>query len=206
MRSSGKFVVVVPMLVLAVGCGPGGSGAGPGDGGEDVTPRALAAVLVDALGEPTHAQASEGVDYYGDGAVAATVVFGDDFAGEQVELVVAGDPPEELTSCEAAADEADGCEEVGDAVLTWDEEEPEEDPGTVTVAVPKGDAWAVATESGPSITGDPRDLDLTVSVDDLLALARDPRVGPTTTAAAVAAGDALGAWRGPDVNPDYADG
>jgi hypothetical protein len=49
-------------------------------------------------------------------------------------------------------------------------------------------------QAGPDVTGDPRELDLPISVDDMVALAEDPRVDVTTSAGAVAAGEDLGWW------------
>jgi hypothetical protein len=187
------------VLISVAACG---SDESAGSSTEKTTPRALAAVLVDRLDRTTKAEATEGITYYGPGAVGATVHLAPE---NQVELVVGDDLPDELTSCRAEADLRDACVEIGDAVLTWTDEEPEEDPGVVTVTVPKGDGWALATQSGPTITSDPRTLDLDVSVDDMLAMARDRRVGLTTTPATIAAGDEVPHWRGPNKNPVYDD-
>ena len=43
--------------------------------------------------------------------------------------------------------------------------------------------------------GDPRDLDLPIPVDHLLAIATDPRVDLTTSQAALDAGAGLDFWR-----------
>jgi hypothetical protein len=50
---------------------------------------------------------------------------------------------------------------------------PEEDPGYVVV-VDKGDATVAVRNAGPDITGDPRDLDLPISVDDRFASRTTP--------------------------------
>ena len=60
--------------------------------------------------------------------------------------------------------------------------------------VVKVEVTAVVYQSGPPVTADPRTLDLEVSVAEMLAIARDPRLGTTTTPAAVAAGRALEEW------------
>jgi hypothetical protein len=70
---------------------------------------------------------------------------------------------------------------------------PEEDPGYVVV-VDKGDATVAVRNAGPDITGDPRDLDLPISVDDRFAIAHDARVDVTTSRAAVDAGEDLDYW------------
>ncbi|MET0820552.1 MAG: hypothetical protein ABWY58_06285 [Aeromicrobium sp.] len=189
----------VALLISVAACG---SDETAGSTTEKSTPRALAAVLVEKLDKTTKAEASEGIDYYGDGAVGATVHLAPE---TQVSLVVGDDLPHELTSCKAKADLRDACVEIGDAVLTWTKEEPEEDFGEINVAVPKGKGWALATQTGTFVTADPRTLDLDVSVDDMLALARDKRVGLTTTPATIAAGDKVPNWHGPNKNPVYDD-
>ena len=71
---------------------------------------------------------------------------------------------------------------------------PEEDPGSVTVAVRKGAVTALVYQLGPSITRDPRKLGLPVSVGDMFTLAEDPRIDVTTSEAAVDAGASLPFW------------
>ena len=85
-----------------------------------------------------------------------------------------------VRSCGSAAV---GCAEIQDASLRWDTGDPEEDPGSVTVLHRSGATAVVALYAGPMITGDPRELDLPVSVDDLVGLVTDPRVAPATTPA-----------------------
>jgi hypothetical protein len=189
----------VALLISVAACG---SDETAGSSTEKTTPRALAAVLVEKVDKTTKAEATEGITYYGDGAVGATVHRAPE---TQVTLVVGDDLPDELTSCTVEDSTRDGCATIGDAVLGWQEVEPEEDPGEITVAVRKGDGWAVATQTGPEVTADPRTLDLDVTVDDMLALVRDQRVGLTTTPATVAAGDKVSNWRGPNKNPVYDD-
>jgi hypothetical protein len=53
----------------------------------------------------------------------------------------------------------------------------------------------VLVTSGGRVTGDPRDLDLPVGVDDLVAVAEDPRVDVTTSQEATDAGADLRFWR-----------
>ena len=69
-----------------------------------------------------------------------------------------------------------------------DAEAPEEDPGILTVVVEKGDRAVLVGYAGPTLTGDPRDLDMPISVDDLFAIAHDARTDVTTSAEAVEAG------------------
>lgn len=82
------------------------------------------------------------------------------------------------------ADESffDECVELGDdgsggrVVLGWQELEPEEDPGVVYVVDRREGEDVVVAYSGVSITDDPRELDLGVSVDQLVAVATDERL------------------------------
>ena len=48
--------------------------------------------------------------------------------------------------------------------------------------------------SGGAVTGDPRDLDLPIGVDEMAAVAADPRVDVTTSHAALEAGEELASW------------
>lgn len=82
----------------------------------------------------------------------------------------------------------DGCVTTDDGLLLWQEEAPEEDPGILTVVVEKGDRAVLVGYAGPTLTGDPRDLDMPISVDDLFAIAHDARTDVTTSAEAVEAG------------------
>ena len=52
-------------------------------------------------------------------------------------------------------------------------------------------AFVRVYSSGPSIEGDPRELDLRISVDEMVAIIADPRFGLKTTPEMVEAGAAL---------------
>ena len=87
------------------------------------------------------------------------------------------------------------CEPLdGGGAMTWALEDPEEDPGYMSVAVRKGETTVVVIFSGPHITRDPRTMDLPVTLDQLVDIARDDRIDLTTTQAAVDAGAALDYW------------
>lgn len=60
----------------------------------------------------------------------------------------------------------------------------------------KGDTTVALHQSSTPITGDPREVDLPVSVDAMVELAQDPRVDLSTTREAVEAGASLAFWRG----------
>ena len=80
--------------------------------------------------------------------------------------------------------------------LIWEDAAPEEDPGNVGVAMTKGDVTVLVFQSGPAITRDPRELDLRISVEDMLGIAADPRTDLITSRRAVVAGEDLPYWDG----------
>ena len=104
----------------------------------------------------------------------------------------------DVRSCASLAGELDGCAELdGGNVLFWEEQQPEEDPGVVyLVARREGDVAVLTFLSGPSVTGDPRELDLAIGVDELADLVADPRIDLRTTADVVRAGESLSSWAG----------
>ncbi|CUR57598.1 exported hypothetical protein [metagenome] len=80
--------------------------------------------------------------------------------------------------------------------LAWEREAPEEDPGYVVVRVSRPHEVAFVLYAGPAITGDPRKLELPVSIDRLVALATDPWLRLRTAPEAITAGDELTDWGG----------
>jgi hypothetical protein len=61
-------------------------------------------------------------------------------------------------------------------VLAWQELEPEEDPGVVFVIDRRDGEDVVADYSGVSITGDPRELDLGITVEEMADVVTDERL------------------------------
>lgn len=61
-------------------------------------------------------------------------------------------------------------------VLAWQELEPEEDPGVVYVIDRRDGEDVIARYSGVSITGDPRDLELGISVEEMAGIVTDERL------------------------------
>lgn len=201
MRASRSWLVaaslaVVVVIILTVAFWPDE----PEGGDEPTTPPSLAFVVSEHVDlEPTKA----GVDWAADNyrhlfphpkrAIAAST----NFAGEGniVVVVVAPEREKDGPSCE------DGfCADLGDGItLTWDEVAPEEDPGLVVVTAELGTHTVVLRYSGPNITGDPRDLDLPISVDTLVDIVTDPRVAPTTSQEAIDSGEEIDFWL--DGNP-----
>ena len=207
------------VLALAVMAAAGGLGCDDqGSEGVPATARAFAHVAAGYVGEPEYATAIDVpfyVQFNGDfvGADLRTQLGnpakdpargGEIYPGDSVK-VMAGtehDGPDP-TSCEDA-DPYPYCEPLdGGGAMTWSPEDPGEDPGYVEVGVRKGDVTVVVVFSGPHITGDPRTLDLPVTIDQLVDIARDERVDLTTTQAAVDAGADLDYWEetAPPVGP-----
>ncbi|PUA81218.1 hypothetical protein [Nocardioides currus] len=154
-------------LVLVAGC--------EDDERVPATPEALAAVALEhADVEPTLVEgSSEGGD------VRASIRFDE---GQQLLSVGAQDDGTEADEgCEGRGTCAVVETDAGDVGLYWEDEEPEEDPGIVVVTFATGDGLNIAYYAGDRVTGDPRDLDLGVDVDEMVAIVTDERFGTSTT-------------------------
>lgn len=129
---------------------------------------------------------------YTDGTLGGDIRFDYDGESDGDLLRVLASPGEpELDPCELGADCATQETDAGVVTIAWEEEVPEEDPGFVAVSLQRGSEYLRVLLAGPAITGDPTDLDLAVSVDDLVAIVTDPRFGLRTTQEMVEAGEAL---------------
>lgn len=194
-----RLVAAVLMVTALAGCGEG-SPEGPGGdpaGDVPVTPEALAWVAAERLGEPDSAEATSELQDLGEGTVATSVRFGSARRGHSLVVGVSPGSPSGYLDCSSDEEFFDDCQEVADGVtLAWQEEEPEEDPGVVYLFATKGDTTATLYQSSTPITADPREVDLPVSVEDMVELVQDPRVDLTTTQEAVDAGASLDFWRG----------
>jgi hypothetical protein len=186
------------ILWLIAGCGdssaPSGGDSPSAEGGDvPVTPRALAAVAAEHIGEPGYATHNPD-DEYGADAVSADLRFDADgeYDGDLLAVVVGWNLPRWARQC--GPESGDGCEKTDEGLLKWEEQEPEEDPGTVLVSVRKGETTVLVYQSGFDITGDPRTLDMPISVDDMFAVATDARVDLTTSQAAIDSGEDLMFW------------
>lgn len=202
LRYRAVLMSALTLLVLA-GCDKNmvptqGDRAG---GDEPLTPRALAAVVSEYTGDPV--EASDGRNQYETNQnLAATVDMkfkGNPSGGSQGRFTVSvgtdlEEFPDTCADVETLHPNSDGCEEVQDGVLFWEELEPEEDPGLVHLAMSMAGTDVLFYQSGPSIDTDPRGVDLVVSVHTMMQIADDPRVDLTTSKAAVEAGDRLPFW------------
>lgn len=195
------LTVIVPLALG--GCG-NTTRASPTDaavgGSEPTTARALAYVAAEHAGTPASAvKERDAAEEFTSAGVGTELRYGSqgEYDGDML-VVSAGkglDPS--LIDCDAEeAQSLDGCVMTDQGTLMWQDEEPEEDPGVVYVMVDKGESAALLFYGGPSISGDPRELNLPISTEVLFAIANDPRVDVTTSAEAVAAGADLSFWDG----------
>lgn len=199
-----RLLALVPLLLLtAPACGDdsGATTVPARKGGDEPTSaRALAAVVAERLagqvGEATSARPElDGPRAVG-GVGAALRFAAEDEPSSPVVSVSVGPKASaaEFTCARLRQDSYDGCVAADGGVLFWQKETPEEDPGVVYVVLRKGISTVLLFQSGPLVTGDPRRLDLRISVKDMFAIARDPRVDVTTSAAAIRAGEDLERW------------
>jgi len=157
------------------------------EGDEPITARAVAAVTLEHLATET----SSRVAWHRDG-VGAELRYddSDDDDGDYVRVTVT-EPMTDRDYCEGA----DGCEredvEGGELIVAWQDLEPEEDPGVVHVVMRRDDEDVSVYYSGDDIEGDPRELDLDVSVADMEAVAQDGRISLTTSSEVIELGEEL---------------
>lgn len=170
-----------------------------------ITARATAAIALEYL--PTDTSSRRGadgddLDSDQDGAVVHLRYGGepgDDGSGDLVEVIVA----EKSDHSDPCDDDgwSDGCaqldsEDGTDLYLTWQEEEPEEDPGIVYVIAQRDGELTTVMQAGEVITGDPREQDLAVSVDEMVELVQDERLRVRTSKETVEAGEKVTDWDG----------
>jgi hypothetical protein len=193
-----RLLAAIGMLLVLAACGedePGGeSGSGPK---VPATSRALVAVAMTHLDvEPTFFEALDDPDAdYGKGALGGLIRHSgkDVFDSNVLRLTVTP-----TTKAPEICEEAYSCvvtqTEQGKLTIGWQEEEPEEDPGILSVFLQREDELVWLEQSDEPIEGDPRKQDLKVSVDDMIAIAEDPALSLMTTPAAIDAGEKLSPW------------
>lgn len=192
-------------LTLALtGCGITTEANPPGSlEGRDVptTAQALAFVAAEHAGTPSSATAeNDAAEEFDSKAVGTELRYGSDgeYDGDMLVVAVGQGMDKSVADCEAAINEyLAGCVETDQGILMWEDVAPESDPGVVYVVVDKGETTALLFYAGPTITGDPRELDMPISTDDLFAIANDPRVDVTTSQETVDAGADLPFWQDP---------
>lgn len=149
----------------------------PGD--RPATPEALAAITLQHV-RVVPEEFDGGDLYFEQDEVGTVLVWGADHTLE----VKAGPVDDDLLST-WCHDGMSGCVDVkgetGTATVAWDVATDDGTPGQLMVSHRSGREERRAAYVGEKITGDPRKLDLEVSVDDLVALVTDPRLGTKTT-------------------------
>lgn len=204
MRRGSLALSAVLVMAALSGCGkdtqaaPTESGRG---GSEPTTARALAAVAAEHAGIPASAvRERDAAEEFTTDGVGAELRYGSDgeYDGDMLVVAAGRGLDAALTDCGAEQTQSlAGCVTTDQGVLMWEDEAPEEDPGVVYVLVDKGESASLVFYAGPAITGDPRELDLPIPTEVLLAIANDPRVDVTTSAEAVDAGADLPFWQEP---------
>ena len=201
MRTHTTTVLAAVLLSLAA-CGTGttvGDDLPPEGGDVRTTSRALAAVVAEHTGRPSSAtRDTDAAEELGKDGVGVELRYSNhdqQSDGDMLVVAVGTGLDESYLSCDRAPEWLAGCVEMDGGVVRWEGDAPEEDPGDVYVIEPKEKGAVLMFYAGPRILKDPRDLDLPISVDDLLAIAKDPRVDVTTSQAAVDAGEDLDYWR-----------
>ncbi|RYJ05715.1 MAG: hypothetical protein EON52_10115 [Actinomycetales bacterium] len=201
MRSLG---LILAGCVLLAGCGDEGAPA-DGDGDVPITQRAIAAMTLEHAPEDTTSRVATYTDRSDpEGALGADLRYrGDGEYDGDLLRVFLSPPSRDENPCgdddEGRCDsrEVDG----GTLTLSWDVEEPEEDPGYVAVVLQRDEETVSALWFGDTITGDPRDQDLFISIDTLEDIAQDPRISLTTSQEVVDAGADLDDWDGGEPDP-----
>ena len=149
-------------------------------GNQPATPEALAAITLEHV--DIDPDSFEGGDSYFEQDEVGTVLVWDE---EHSLEVKAGAVDDDLLAA-WCHDGMSGCVDVkaegGTATVAWDLATGDGTPGQLMVSYESGGQERRAAYTGERITKDPRGLDLEVSVDDLVALVTDPRLGTKTTA------------------------
>lgn len=142
------------------------------------TPQALAAIAVEHTDiEPNSIEGTT------EESISAGIRFGED---DHLLRVSASENDQDPDSdpCGVSTDRGT-CEVMstadGKVLLYWEDEEPEEDPGIIIVAYRNGDSTNSAYYAGDAVTSDPRNLELSVSVESMIAIVTDDRFGLNTT-------------------------
>lgn len=190
------------LLGLLAGCGtetaPTAHDLPPKDERVPITQRAIAAIALAHLPDDTTMRVAMHDDGAPAGLVGADLRYAGDgeYDGDLVEIAIHPDDGGPACGRDLECAELDTDVEGARAWLTWEEEVPEEDPGIVSVAFRHDGELSYVLQSGAVITGDPRELDLHITVGDMLRVLEDPWLRLRTSPEAVEAGGHLDDWAG----------
>ncbi len=155
------------------------------------TSGSLALVALDHLARTPTGVYPAPLAAYPEGAVAATIRFsrpGEDVS--QVVVIASPDAIEHILDC-ASMDACASLAPAGGTVqLGWYAAQ-DGAPGVVAVSVRRGREQLVAIYVGAEVTGDPRDLELPVTVEELRAIVTDERFDLTVSPSLVEEGREL---------------
>ncbi len=212
-------LATVAALVLA-GCGDGAPSVGS-DGLVDVTPRALAAVVVDHVGQEHRRTTGGWSDWNDPLQVEAQVDYGVDPEGTEsgetatvrvsVADLTAYDERDRLWFGCRPRHESGGCEESETAdgrilLYRWSPGYFESEAGGYSwMVVGPDEVVTVAFEGSGLYDSDPRKLDLPVDPDALRKAALDPALSLRTSPSAYAAGEELDSYDGVEERPEKPD-
>lgn len=194
-----RTVTAVCVLLLTAACGGHTSPPSGGSDGIPITSAAIAAVALDHLpADPSSMTTTHTDDTDRSGSLGADLRYGADGESDGRLVRVLITPHSDRDPCDGGV--AEGCVRLPSAAgsqihLVWEQVVPEEDPGFVAVVLQRENEDVVVLTAGENIEGDPRQQDLAIPVDTLVALVRDERLTLTTTQAVVDAGDDLDGWR-----------
>ncbi|QIK65653.1 hypothetical protein G7072_04250 [Nocardioides sp. HDW12B] len=206
MRSRAALVAVAA-LALA-GCSGGGDGGDTVDavdprGSTPITARAVAAVALDHLPDDTGARRATYVDETDPAGYVAADLWYADGDGDADLVQVSITPDGRMPSCRATV--SPECADLGGGVRLGWSEATVEDPGGWSVWTERDGATVRARSAGPPLDGDPREVELPLTVDDLVAVVADERLRPLVSEEVVAAGDDLDDWEGGEPEPGSLD-
>ncbi|MDQ6522256.1 hypothetical protein RB608_01525 [Nocardioides sp. LHD-245] len=159
--------------------------AGPDDDPAPATKKAIAAVTVEVLGlRPTSFEVNPRYDVAD--PLGVEIRFrppGERGDSHYLYVTVGETDARDDAECGDTHDCSAWSDHGGGFVLSWQEEEPEEDPGILTLAFETADGERRSvTYAGALIEGDPRAQDLPLDIDDdLVRLLTDDRLSATTT-------------------------
>lgn len=168
MATARRWVSLVGTAIVLSSCGSGSAAEAP------INPTALALIAED------HVDA-EAVGYrspvHEDDRVQVWVSFDVEPDREREIGISIGEPDDDRELCAASREACEIIEtDRGDVALDWYLETFESDPGSVRITYLEEGLEAEVWYSGPFITGDPRDLDLALDIEDLIDIVADERL------------------------------